>query len=77
MGLSVKFVQRFKLNRPELKIPHMAGQVRLSRLTPCWRVLNPAMSFICADYYPVRSTEHALAVTDYEEIYRAGQGQLR
>lgn len=78
LGLIGGRVQRFQLNRPDLKIPHMGwNEVRVRQPHPVLAGIEPGDEFYFVHgYYPnPRSPEHALAVTDYEHDFVCALGK--
>ena len=78
LGLIGGRVQRFQLNRPDLKIPHMGwNEVRVRQPHPVLAGIEPGDEFYFVHgYYPNPSSpEHALAVTDYEHDFVCALGK--
>lgn len=78
LGLIGGRVQRFKLNRPELKIPHMGwNEVRVKQAHPVLAGIDAGDEFYFVHgYFPsTTAPEHALAVTDYEDDFTCALGK--
>lgn len=78
LGLIGGRVQRFQLNRPDLKIPHMGwNEVRVRQPHPVLAGIEAGDEFYFVHgYYPNPSSpEHALAVTDYEHDFVCALGK--
>ena len=78
LGLLRGRVQRFKLNRPELKIPHMGwNEVRVTQAHPVLAGIEPGDEFYFVHgYYPnATDAAHALAVTTYEGDFTCALGK--
>ena len=70
-------VQRFQLNRPELKIPHMGwNEVGVIQAHPVLAGIEPGDEFYFVRYFPnTAAVEHVLAVTDYEDDFTCALGK--
>ena len=78
LGLLGGRVQRFKLNRPELKIPHMGwNEVRVTQAHPVLAGIEPGDEFYFVHgYYPnPTDAAHSLAVTTYEGDFTCSLGK--
>ena len=78
LGLLGGRVQRFKLNRPELKIPHMGwNEVRVTQAHPVLAGIEPGDEFYFVHgYYPnPADAAHSLAVTTYEGDFTCSLGK--
>ena len=78
LGLLSGRVQRFKLNRPELKIPHMGwNEVRVTQAHPVLAGIEPGDEFYFVHgYYPnPTDAAHSLAVTTYEGDFTCSLGK--
>ena len=78
LGLIGGRVQRFQLNRPELKIPHMGwNEVRVIQAHPVLAGIEPGDEFYFVHgYFPnTAAVEHVLAVTDYEDDFTCALGK--
>ena len=78
LGLLGGRVQRFKLNQPELKIPHMGwNEVRVTQAHPVLAGIELGDEFYFVHgYYPnPTDVTHALAVTTYEGDFTCALGK--
>jgi glutamine amidotransferase len=78
LGLIAGRVQRFQLNHPELKIPHMGwNEVRVQQPHPVLAGIEAGDEFYFVHgYYPKPTApEHVLAVTDYEDDFACALGK--
>ena len=78
LGLIQGEVRRFKLTRPELKIPHMGwNEVVLQRPHPVLADIEPGDEFYFVHaYYPDPAVEaHVLARTEYEQSFASALGK--
>ena len=78
LGLLGGRVQRFKLNRRELKIPHMGwNEVRVTQAHPVLAGIEPGDEFYFVHgYYPnPTDAAHSLAVTTYEGDFTCSLGK--
>ena len=78
LGLIQGEVRRFKLTRPELKIPHMGwNEVRPVRSHPVLADIAPGDEFYFVHgYYPhPQSALNVYAVTDYEDEFASAVGK--
>lgn len=78
LGLIGGRVQRFQLNRSDLKIPHMGwNEVRVKQQHPVLVGIEPGDEFYFVHgYYPAPTeAAHVLAITDYEEDFACALGR--
>ncbi|NCF44167.1 MAG: imidazole glycerol phosphate synthase subunit HisH [Proteobacteria bacterium] len=78
LGLLGGRVQRFKLNRPELKIPHMGwNEVKVQQSHPVLAGIEPGDEFYFVHgYYPMPTApEHVLTLTEYEGDFVSAVGK--
>lgn len=78
LGLLGGRVQRFKLNQPELKIPHMGwNEVKVQQSHPVLAGIEPGDEFYFVHgYYPMPTTpEHVLTLTEYEGDFVSALGK--
>ena len=78
LGLLGGRVQRFKLNQPELKIPHMGwNEVKVQQSHPVLAGIEPGDEFYFVHgYYPMPTApEHVLTLTEYEGDFVSALGK--
>ena len=78
LGLLGGRVQRFKLNRPELKIPHMGWhEVKVQQFHAVLAGIEPGDEFYFVHgYYPMPTApEHVLTLTEYEGDFVSAVGK--
>ena len=78
LGLLGGRVQRFKLNQPELKIPHIGwNEVKVIQPHPVLAGIMPGDEFYFVHgYFPnPASLDHVLAETDYEGSFASALGK--
>ncbi len=78
LGLLGGRVQRFKLNQPELKIPHMGwNEVKVQQSHPVLAGIEPGDEFYFVHgYYPMPTApEHVLTLTEYEGNFVSALGK--
>jgi glutamine amidotransferase len=78
LGLIAGRVQRFKLNRPELKIPHMGwNEVVVKQPHPVLAGIESGDEFYFVHgYYPKpTSDDHVIAVAEYEGAFACALGK--
>ena len=78
LGLLGGRVQRFKLNQPELKIPHMGWNgVKVQQSHPVLAGIEPGDEFYFVHgYYPMPTApEHVLTLTEYEGDFVSALGK--
>ena len=78
LGLLGCRVQRFKLNQPELKIPHMGwNEVKVQQSHPVLAGIEPGDEFYFVHgYYPMPTApEHVLTLTEYEGDFVSALGK--
>lgn len=78
LGLLGGRVQRFKLNQPGLKIPHMGwNEVKVQQSHPVLAGIEPGDEFYFVHgYYPMPTApEHVLTLTEYEGNFVSALGK--
>ena len=78
LGLLGGRVQRFKLNQPELKIPHMGwNEVKVQQSHPVLAGIEPGDEFYFVHgYYPMPTApDHVLTLTEYEGDFVSALGK--